>query len=102
MSTCSTRQSTERAKRVILVLMTSRSYCFTEFIAEELVTQLDGEEDVAPAVEYAKAFVDSLGSAEGVRYCIGQLERCPDTGRLHLQGYVEFSTSKSVRWLKGQ
>lgn len=25
------------------------------------------------------------------RYCVYQAERCPDTGRVHLQGYIEFN-----------
>lgn len=35
-----------------------------------------------------------------VKYCIWQLERCPSTGRQHIQGYVEFNRSASARKVK--
>lgn len=30
-----------------------------------------------------------------------QLETCPSTDTVHMQGYVEFKSDKSVRWLQG-
>lgn len=48
--------------------MSGRNWCFTEY-------QVD----------------TPLEWPEFVRYAVYQLERCPDTGRLHFQGYVEFS-----------
>lgn len=56
--------------------MQSRSYCFT--IAND-------------------AEVDKFGVAETdvLRYCVYQYEACPTTGRIHIQGYVEFN--KPVR-----
>lgn len=33
----------------------------------------------------------------GIRYLIGQVELCPDTDRLHIQGYVEFTRPKRRR-----
>ncbi len=35
-----------------------------------------------------------------VRYAVWQLETCPSTGRLHLQGYIEFTDSKRKRAVK--
>lgn len=78
--------------------MTSRSYCFTSFIPDNIYN----EEDISPAEALAETFIDMLGSTPGVRYVIGQLERCPTTQKLHIQGYVEFDASRSMRWLKGQ
>jgi len=34
-----------------------------------------------------------------VYYCVYQLESCPDTGRLHFQGYVEFVGKKTYTWM---
>jgi len=32
----------------------------------------------------------------GIQYCIYQKERCPDTGRMHLQGYVVFVSNQRL------
>lgn len=34
-----------------------------------------------------------------VHYVVWQLEMCPDTSRLHLQGYIEFVGQKSYSWV---
>lgn len=34
------------------------------------------------------------------KYCVYQLEMCPDTSRLHYQGYVEFSGKKRYNWIQ--
>ena len=57
--------------------MARRAWCFTLF--------LDNESD-PNAYESALSVV---GRAEGVRYCVGQLERCGSSARLHIQGYAE-------------
>ena len=36
---------------------------------------------------------ETFAECKSVRYACGQLETCPDTGRLHAQLYVEFSES---------
>ncbi len=36
----------------------------------------------------------------GIKYIVWQLERCPDTDRIHIQGYVELQRSQDVEWLK--
>lgn len=33
-------------------------------------------------------------------YCVYQLEMCPDTSRLHFQGYVEFTGVKRYSWVQ--
>lgn len=35
-----------------------------------------------------------------VTYCVWQLELCPETHRLHHQGYVEFSEQKRFSWVQ--
>lgn len=43
--------------------------------------------------------------AEETRYLIGQIERCPETKKLHFQGYVYFSNARTAsgvkKWLGG-
>ena len=34
-----------------------------------------------------------------VAYCVYQLEACPETGRPHFQGYIEFVGKKSFSWI---
>lgn len=41
-----------------------------------------------------------VDSADLVRYAIWQLERCPESGRLHLQGYIELHDKMRVGRLK--
>lgn len=59
----------------------SRSYCFTSYLDVDHYTALGAEID---GVEYI---------------CFGE-ERCPLTGRKHLQGYVQFAQSISIRTVK--
>jgi len=40
------------------------------------------------------------GFGHGFRYVVGQLEICPDTGRIHLQGYIELTRQQRLSWLK--
>ncbi len=64
--------------------MTHRAYCFTLFF--------DGDTlDLSP----------HLGGLDVVRYAIWQLERCPASSKLHLQGYVELRTPMRVRAAAG-
>ena len=34
-----------------------------------------------------------------VAYCVWQVETCPETGKLHYQGYVEFVGQKRIEWM---
>jgi hypothetical protein len=38
-----------------------------------------------------KEYIQRLGADERVRYVIAQRERCPNTGREHIQGYIQFT-----------
>lgn len=57
--------------------MTGRHYVFTVFNQHE--TEAD-----------CLALQQRLDRDDDVRYAIFQLERCDTTGRLHVQGYLEF------------
>lgn len=48
--------------------MTSRNFCFTSF-----------------NVDHYRVW---NGAPNGLKFVVGQLERAPDTGRLHVQGYA--------------
>ena len=58
----------------ILLNMGSRNYMFTLFPNDQ--SQYSSDEDL---------FVPN----DTVRFCVWQLEQCPDTGRKHIQGYME-------------
>lgn len=58
-----------------------RNWCFTSYAVEE---KLDWEEL----------------SLAGVRYVVYQLEKCPDTGRMHYQGYMETKKGKRLAGMK--
>lgn len=40
------------------------------------------------------------GENEALRRAVMQMEKCPTTGRLHMQGYMEFKRGVELRWVK--
>lgn len=50
----------------------------------------------------ARTFLENLQSIPDFRYCVGQAEIAPETGRLHLQGYLEVNAKISMASLKSQ
>lgn len=63
-----------------------RRWCFTWFIPEEQISN-------------AREKLVIHFNQEGLMYCIGD-EVCPSTGKVHLQGYVEFKNQKKFNQLK--
>lgn len=61
--------------------MDLRSWCFTVWL------------------RYAENF-EVPDTFKHFKYCVYQLESCPTTGKLHLQGYVEFKRSVRIRKVK--
>lgn len=61
--------------------MAARSWCFTLF-------------------NYDTEALDNICKHESTRYVIWGEEVCPDSGRQHLQGYVEFSGAKRMAGVK--
>lgn len=59
----------------------NRSYLFTYFVE----TQEEGE-----------IYIDLLREVPDIKFCIAQLEQCPSTMRLHLQGYVCWKNPKNL------
>lgn len=62
--------------------MLSRRWCFTSYAENICHGDLGGTGHVLP---------------EHARYAIFQRERCPETGRLHWQGYIEFTGPMRMR-----
>jgi len=54
----------------------SRNWCFTSYIKRK---------------EFRKKIKKDMKGDKDIRYIIFQKEKCPTTGRLHLQGYVELN-----------
>lgn len=48
----------------------------------------------------AKDYANASGTTYRVTYTVGQEEKCPETGNLHLQCYVEFDREVKLNWLK--
>lgn len=63
----------------------SRNYCFTVFPETEPNFPLD---------------FDCLPWHQSVTYAVYQLEICPTTGRLHLQGYLELDRAQRITQVK--
>lgn len=47
-----------------------------------------------------KCLNDGIGFPDYVRYCVGQIERCPHSGKTHYQGYMEFSKKVYLSQIK--
>lgn len=66
---------------------TARYWIYTLFNIGDLSSEPSSlEEGVAQWFSQLQSFVDG----DKIRFAIGQLERCPETGRLHIQLYVEY------------
>lgn len=50
--------------------------------------------------DHAQEYANAAGTTYRVTYTVGQEEKCPDTGNLHLQCYVEFDREVKLNWLK--
>lgn len=81
--------------------MSKRAWCFTCFneeacnileIANNAAGASSGNSD-GQSAERSPREGDPLCLRQGrdVKYCVYQLEQCPDTGRRHIQGYVAFN-----------
>lgn len=77
------------------IIVQARNWCFTLYDDERLNLLNDGAQGggalAAPPLELDHPHV---------RAYVYQLERCPETGRLHIQGYVEFTRPKRMGGVK--
>ncbi len=69
-----------------------RNWCFTAY---DPATDRFG----TPS-EWAQGYLRQLHSRSG-GYVVGQLEKCPDTDRLHIQGFVQLPERKRFSQVKG-
>jgi len=49
---------------------------------------------------FEKELLAEIHNRASLKYCIGQLERCPETGRLHFQFYIECTNPITLAGLK--
>ncbi len=68
------------------------AWCFTDFGN----TDGNGVSSIDPNT------VDDMYNPlhRGIKYVVWQLEKCPDTDRIHIQGYIELQRTQDVNWLK--
>lgn len=67
--------------------MAARRYCFTWFVDDEDIMTLDAK-------------LEEIRADPRVRGMAGQLEECPTTKRLHLQGYIELTQPVRMAGMK--
>ncbi len=72
----------------------SRRFCFTLFAGDAIPADEHEANLTACATTWTTGDPPSR-----CRFLVCQLERCPDTQRLHLQGYVEVTTPCRFSWL---
>lgn len=76
-------------------MVAPRDYCYTVFVPAEVV---DIGDDVVAAAWAAACMDDFRGSR--ATFAVHQLERCPNTRRLHLQGYLKGASRKGMGYWK--
>ena len=47
-----------------------------------------------------ETFLKQLVEAKRIAYGIGQIERCPTTGRLHFQFYIQAHRTQALSWVR--
>lgn len=72
----------------------ARSFVFTLFVAEQLLTY-------EARVEFRDNVVNCCHESERTRYIVAGLEKCPSSERWHLQGYIEFNRPCTSNYVKG-
>lgn len=77
-------------------LVRSRNWCFTRY---ESVDDGDQGEQGCRGFQY-RVCNDANMARIGARYIVCGIEVCPDTGRYHVQGYVQFAAQKSMERVK--
>ena len=68
------------------IIMAATAWCGTLHLDTE---EFDGE-----------TFLKQLVEAKRIAYGIGQIERCPTTGRLHFQFYIQAHRTQALSWVR--
>lgn len=74
-----------------VVSKATRVRCFA------LTTHANGEFTGFDIVDLVRRFADQQ---DGIRFVIGQLEKCPETGRIHLQWYLQCHNPGTIASVK--
>lgn len=74
-------------------MMQKRHWMVTVFPGHVGLDELDDDKLV---IDELQKYWQELKDAPGLRYAIGQIERAPQTGRLHIQAYTEWQRSLRV------
>ena len=76
-----------------------RHWCFTAYAGHlGLDDDFSGEE----IIDAMRSHWESVNDLPGIRYAIAQIEKCPTSQRLHIQGYLEFKDSKRMESIAGE
>lgn len=70
-----------------------RHWCFTAYAGH---LGLDDDFSSEEIIDAMRSHWESVNDLPGIRYAIAQIEMCPTTHRLHIQGYLEFKDSKRM------
>lgn len=74
-----------------------RHWCFTAYAGH---LGLDDDFSFEEIIDAMRSHWESVNDLPGIRYAIAQIEMCPTTHRLHIQGYLEFKDSKRRSTIK--
>lgn len=70
-----------------------RHWCFTAYAGH---LGLDDDFSSEEIIDAMRSHWESVNDLPGIRYAIAQIEKCPTSQRLHIQGYLEFKDSKRM------
>lgn len=70
-----------------------RHWCFTAYAGH---LGLDDDFSFEEIIDAMRSHWESVNDLPGIRYAIAQIEKCPTSQRLHIQGYLEFKDSKRM------
>ncbi|AUM61906.1 Rep [uncultured virus] len=76
-----------------------KNWCFTVYPFEDLGSK-DANLKMFEQIDVKDLNLSWLKINDDIRYFIYQYEMCPDTNRIHVQGYVQFRIRKRLNWIK--
>ena len=79
---------------MFLLNVQKRHWCATVWPKHIGLEATDDEAEIIAEFERYWSHFSDAAKTLGVRYAIGQIERSPHTGTLHIQAYTEWSRSR--------
>lgn len=98
---CCIGKTAARQKKKIKTNVTDVTIIYLMSRGRNVLITLHEEKDVQYTEEEASSRFRELFGRRSVRYAIGQLEKCPNTGRLHWQVYAELTKPCRISAVKG-